>query len=404
MKDRRYRPLDIAIINNDYPPFIFGGIGSFAHELAKGLVRKGFGVNVITGCPETIFSIGRIKPWERIENGINVLRFPYPDYPPRHTVFQFWNYKKLLNTIQGLDVDVIHGQCGSVYPILENLKRNAPVLVTFHSSPLMDKIASAQSIFRGGTFKDFFTYFIGYPEFSFVYRKELQLCDTAVTVSKSLKSEIVQEMGEKNAQKIRSIQNGVDIESLDQEYEEAGKDISESVNIILFAGRLYWRKGALNIVRLAYFLQKRKTHFKIIVHGSGPLYNKMRELINSLRLKNIDLKGFTTKKQLMKSMRLCKFVAIPSFYEACPMSLLEGMCLGKIPLMLNLPFSSELTEGGKYGLLGNGMNDLTNKLITMKNTNSLSRISTNIQEFARHAYDIDRVTNEYIKIYRELLV
>jgi len=38
-------------------------------------------------------------------------------------------------------------------------------------------------------------------------------------------------------------------------------------------------------------------------------------------------------------------------HEACPMVLLESMCLGKIPLMPRLPFSSELTDGGKYGIL-----------------------------------------------------
>jgi hypothetical protein len=66
---------------------------------------------------------------------------------------------------------------------LEIKKEIASVLVTFHSNPLMEKIASAQSIFRGGSFKDFFTYFIGYPKYSFTYRKELQHSDAAVTVS-----------------------------------------------------------------------------------------------------------------------------------------------------------------------------------------------------------------------------
>ena len=73
----------------------------------------------------------------------------------------------------------------------------------------------------------------------------------------------------------------------------------------------------------------------------------MQKLIHSLNLRNIELKGFTSKLELLKSMRQSKFVAIPSTYEACPMVLLESMCLGKIPLMLKLPFSCELTENGK---------------------------------------------------------
>jgi glycosyltransferase involved in cell wall biosynthesis len=394
--------MEVALINNDYPPFIFGGIGTFTHELAIGLSRKGVKVHVITGYPEPINSIGSFGFQRNAEDGINILRLPYPSIPPRHTVFQLWNLKKIMKIIQGLDVDVIHGQCGSTYPALLNLKRNAPVLVTFHSSPMMEKIASAQSIFRGGSLKDFWTYLVGYPAYHFAFLKELQYSDAAVTVSRTLKSEILAEMGEKYEEKIQCIHNGIDLPSLDKEYEEAGTDIVESEEAILFAGRLFWRKGALNIIKMAYLLQKKKTKFKMIVHGTGPLFNKMREYISSLRLKNIELRGFTTKQQLMKSIRHCKFVAIPSMYEACPMILLESMCLGKIPLMLKLPFSSELTEGGKYGILGDGVKSLTDRLITLENTHSLSQLSDNIRMFARKVYNIDKVTSKYVELYRNL--
>ena len=138
------------------------------------------------------------------------------------------------------------------------------------------------------------------------------------------------------------------------------------------------------------------------MHGTGPLANKMQEYIRSLGLKNIKLRGFTTRSQLMKSMRYCKFVAIPSMYEACPMILLESMCLGKIPLMLKLPFSSELTEGGKYGILAEGVESLTDKLITLKNTHSLNQLSNSIRMFARNVYNMDKVTAKYIEMYRDV--
>jgi len=395
--------MEVVLINNDYPPFIFGGIGTFMHELAKGLLRKGIKVHVITGYPEPINSLGSFGFKRSLEDDIDVQRLPYPSIPPRHTVFQLWNFKKIMKIIQNLDVDIIHGQSGCTYPAIMNLKLNAPVLVTFHGSPKMDKIAVVNSVLRGGSLKDFWTSFIGYPSYSFFYRKELQYSDVAVTVSKALKSELISEMGEKYAEKIRYIYNGVDLPSLDREYEKVEPGVSDSEETILFAGRLFWRKGALNIIKMAYLLQKNKTKFKIIVHGTGPLSDKMHHYIRSLRLNNIELKGFTTKAQLIQSMRRCKFVAIPSTYEACPMILLESMCLGKIPLMLNLPFSSELTEGGKYGILGDGIESLTNRLITLQNTQSLSKLSHDIRGFARNVYDIDKVTTKYIETYDNLL-
>jgi glycosyltransferase involved in cell wall biosynthesis len=395
--------MEVLLINHDYPPFIFGGVGTFMHELAKGLSRKGVKVHVITGYHEPIHSFGNFRFQRNTEDDIDVVRFPYPSIPPRHTVFQLWNLKKILKIIQSLDVDVIHGQCTATYPALQNLKRKAPVLVTFHTSPMMEKIGSVQSILHGGSFKDFWTYLVGYPAYHFTFLKELQYSDAVVTVSRALRSEILAEMGEKYADKIHYIHNGVDIQSLDNEYDEAGTDITESEEAILFAGRLFWRKGALNIIRMAYLLQKNNTNFKIIVHGTGPLANNMRKYIRSLGLKNIELRGFTTKPQLMKSMRYCKFVAIPSMYEACPMILLESMCLGKIPLMLKLPFSFELTEGGKYGILGDGIKSLIDQLMELENTNSLSQLSNNIRVFARNVYDIDRATSKYIEMYRGLI-
>jgi glycosyltransferase involved in cell wall biosynthesis len=394
--------MEVIIIGHDYPPYLFGGIGTFVHDLAKGLSRRGVKVHVITGYNEPLRSTGNFGFQRSTDGKVDVLRFPYPSIPPNQTVFQLWNLKKMMKIIQNFNVDIIHGQCGSTYPALSNLKRKAPVLVTFHSSPMMEKTASAQSIFRGGSATDFWKFLVGYPAWYFPFKKELQYSDAAVAVSKALKSELLKEMGEKYSEKIRCIHNGIDIQSLDKEYEEAGTDIVESEKVILFAGRLYWRKGALNMIRLAYLLQKNKTNFKIIIHGTGPLANKMEEYIRSLGLKNITLRGFTTKSQLMKSMRHCKFVAIPSFYEACPMILLESMCLGKIPLLLKFPFSSELTQDGKYGILADGVKSLTDQLITFENSNSLSQLGNRIRTFARDAYNIDKTTSKYIEAYCDL--
>jgi glycosyltransferase involved in cell wall biosynthesis len=243
---------------------------------------------------------------------------------------------------------------------------------------------------------------LGYPAWNLTYRKELQYSNKAVSVSMSLKDELLEEMGERYEKKILTIHNGINMETLDKEYEQAGSSIQESENTILFAGRLIWRKGALNIVKMASLLKEKKSRLKIIVHGTGPLFNQMQTIIQSQKLDNIDLKGFTTRAQLIRSMKLCKFVAIPSVYEACPMILLEGMSLGKIPLMLNLPFSLELTKNGKYGILANNLEGLTDRLIELNNQHDLHRISYEIRVFARSSYDVKNTVHKYLDVYREL--
>jgi glycosyltransferase involved in cell wall biosynthesis len=396
--------LDVILLNHDYPPHIFGGIGNFTHELAKGLSRRGVSVHVITGFPNKVTSNTKFNNSRNTEDGVDVSRLSYPSIPPRHTLFQVWNLKKIQKIISDINADIIHGQSWATYPALLGLKNIAPILVTFHASALMEKITSSQSIFRGGTINDVFTYFIGYPAFSFTYRQELIHSDAAVSVSRSLKLELLQELGEKYSNKIVPIHNGVDIKSLDRDYENAQKVCLESDydKSILFGGRLYWRKGALELIRLSYLLQKKNAHFKIIVHGTGPLQEKMEKYIKSLGLKNIVLKGFTTRAQLLKSMSECKFVAIPSIYEACPMILLESMCLGKIPLLLRHPFSSELTENGKYGILAESVEGLCDQLLALGETESSMELSNRIKTFARNSYNIDGVIDKYIQLYKKI--
>jgi len=394
--------LHVVLLSHEYPPFIIGGVGTFVDNLAHGLLKQGLEVTVIAGYPVPSGGLKEFKAGvEQTDSGINVIRFPYANISPRQLWFQIFNLQKLYQVIKRINADVIHGQSSSAFPVSYVLKDLAPLAVTFHTSPKVEKTLIASSLFRGGSWSDFKTYLVGYPVWSFTFKKELDYSTTAVAVSNALKSDLLSEMGESYGKKIQCIHNGVDIETLEKEY-ESEISLEESTNTILFAGRLFWRKGPLNIIKMAYLLQKNKARFKIIVHGTGPLFNKMQEYIDSLRLRNIELRGFTSKQQLMKSLRLCKFVAIPSMYEACPMILLESMCLGKIPLMLNLPFSSELTEGGKYGILADGVESLTDELITLENSHSLNQLSNSIRMFARSAYNMDKVAAKYVEMYREV--
>ena len=184
----------------------------------------------------------------------------------------FFNYgiiKKYQRLSKVYDVDIFHGQSGSAFPVLSILKKKAPVIVTFHDSPMMEKISSAQSVLRGGSLGDITTYLVGYPVWKFTYQKELHHSNAAVTVSESLKSELIVEMGQKYENKLRFLHNGVNIETLDNKYGKYNDREEESDETILFAGRLFWRKGALNVIAMAQLLQKQNSNFQIIVHGDG---------------------------------------------------------------------------------------------------------------------------------------
>lgn len=394
--------MHVVLLSHEYPPFIYGGVGTFVKNLAKGLHRKGVKITVISGYPVPLGDANCIESKEN-NSGINVVRFPYFNIPPRQTIFQLLNLKKLYGTVKNTDADVVHGQSGSTFPALLNLRKLAPIVTTFHSSPKVEKRVSAYSIGRGGSLGDFRTYVIGYPVMSFVFRQELSGSHISVAVSQTLMSELLEEMGEAYREKICAIHNGVDIDTLDREYKSVEADVEESRDIILFAGRLFWRKGALNIIKIAYLLQKERLSLNLLVHGNGPLFRRMENEIRDLELNNIKLKGFTSRAQLMRSMKRSRFVVIPSFYEACPMILLESMCLGKIPIMYDLPYAREFTLNGKYGILAKNAEDMAMKIKSIFEHGDTRHLKNEIRNYARKKYDINKVALDYYHLYKEIL-
>jgi glycosyltransferase involved in cell wall biosynthesis len=378
---------------------MYGGVGTFVENLAKGLRKIGLKITIVTGYPVPLRQFGHTK-FEKLNNvDLNVVRFPYLNMPPRQLLFQFLNLGNFHETIKSIDADVVHGQCGSTFLAMLSLKNLVPILTTFHTSPKIEKNISTYSLRHERNFNELRA-MIGYPVMSFVFKKELSNSRMVVAVSKTLMFELLDEMGETHREKIRVIHNGVDIETLDKEYSSIQNE-EASDNTILFAGRLYWRKGVMNLIKIAHKFQKEKIDFNIVVHGTGPLFDRMKSRIKALGLNNIELKGFTSRLQLMKSIKKSTCVIIPSFYEACPMILLESMCLGKIPLMFDLPYAREVTQNGEYGILAKNVEDMVQKIELLRKTDEVKNLGVKIRNFARKKFNANETAQKYHRLYKE---
>jgi glycosyltransferase involved in cell wall biosynthesis len=394
--------LHVALLSHEYPPFIYGGVATFVENLANGLRRRGVDVTVIAGYPVPRGNFKKFEiETEQVSSGINVIRYPYLNLPPRQLWFQVLNFSKLARTIQRLNADVIHGQSGVAYPALIALKNVAPTVISYHSDPKLELCLSLYSLTRGGSLSDLRTYAVGYPVHMYSFKREFEMSDAPVAVSDSLREEILRSMGKANSTKMSYIYNGVNVEEISKETSVSSE--KDEYPTIFAGGRLYWRKGALNLVNLAYFLEKRHhLKYKIVVHGSGPLKEKMEMLIRKYGLTNIVLKGFTLRSEFLKDLKRSSFVVIPSVFEACPMLLLESMCLGKIPLMFRLPFSLELTKQGKYGILADNVEDMAAKIAAFDNNHDAAAFESKIREFAIREYDVNKTAARYQEIYQSI--
>jgi glycosyltransferase involved in cell wall biosynthesis len=392
--------MNVVLLSNEYPPFIFGGQGAFVRDLAFGLNKLGLRVTVLAGYPVPRLRMKSMcHNFEESKAGITVIRFPYPNIPPRHTTFQLLNLRRLSRTVADVDADLIHGQCGSTYPALLTLRGLAPILMTYHGS-----LKTVRNLaIRGGNLTDVFTYVLGYPPWNYSFKKEYQNCNAAVAVSHTVMKQLILEMNWANDGKMHYIHNGVDLEMLNRVESTAPPRRDGSDPTLLFGGRLFFGKGVLRLLSLARVLkQTYHLDMKIIVYGSGPLYKQIKQQAHKDSLGNVILKDFAGRAQFLQAVKDATFVVLPSYFEASPMFLLESMCMWKIPFMFDLQYSREFTEDGKYGVLARDVGDMAAKINEVYRQDDLENFEKRIRGFAREHYDIRRTAAKYFDLYREI--
>ena len=211
--------LHVVLLSHEYPPFIYGGVGTFVENLAHGLLRRGVEVTVIAGYPIPSGGFKKFKAdKEQNDSGINVVRFPYPNVPPRQLWFQIFHLTRISEVIRRICPDVVHGQSGVAYPALIKLKDMTSTVVSYHDNPKMELALSLYSMNKGGSLSDIRTYVAGYPIEMYSFKKEFELSDVPVAVSESLMKDLLLDMGISNNKKMRFIHNGVNVEELTKEY------------------------------------------------------------------------------------------------------------------------------------------------------------------------------------------
>lgn len=132
----------VALISDEFPPYIFGGVGSHCFDLAHSLSRKSIEVTVFCGRSPKMRT-------EEINDHLKIVRLPFPDMPPRFLWMQLRNFRFLSKLFN--DFDVIHGVAPIASSIFSFFKRQYhKVFVTsihevymddlkvFLNAPLMD--------------------------------------------------------------------------------------------------------------------------------------------------------------------------------------------------------------------------------------------------------------------------
>lgn len=119
---------------------------------------------------------------------------------------------------------------------------------------------------------------------------------------------------------------------------------------VLFMGRLSPEKGVDHLLRAWKLIPQGER--KLRIAGDGPEMPKLRALVGSLGLTNVDFLGFLNKDQQREAWSRAAFSVIPSIWsEPFPLTFLESWANGRTFVANRLGAMAEVVREGEDGLL-----------------------------------------------------
>ncbi|OGF31345.1 hypothetical protein A2223_03395 [Candidatus Falkowbacteria bacterium RIFOXYA2_FULL_35_8] len=165
---------------------------------------------------------------------------------------------------------------------------------------------------------------------------------------------------------------------------------------VLCVSRFIKEKGIETLIRA----MKNNPSIKLKIAGSGPDFVRMKDIVLSENLSNVELLGHQAQEQVLSLVKNCRFVVIPSeLYENQPMVILESMALGKPVLGSDIGGIPELISKNKTGWLfeAGNVSDLEKEL------SEIYSADTEIVEFGKAARKYIEQTHSSEVYYHDLI-
>jgi glycosyltransferase involved in cell wall biosynthesis len=394
--------LKVALISQEFPPFFFGGVGSYCYNLAHNLAKKGIHVTVFTSGLKEIET-------NEISKNLNVVRLPNFDFPIRPLWFQIRNYKvfpKMLN-----DYDVIHiGDVQSgILPTVIAKQLKKPIVTSIHSVPPIYTLKDLfHHSFRDLSLGDIGLDFFENPFRTFAMKFCLQNSTHAIFCGSYALEKTKSHLLDIDIKRTTVIYNGINFDEIEQCLSRSDENPIDDSKIV-FVGRLFYLKGIIYLINALEELKKNLKHFSLEIFGTGPLQNKLLKLVSHLGLENeVNFRGFITDHlKLLKEIRSANVVAIPSAHEVGPsIAALEAMACSKPIVAFDKSFTREFIVNMQTGLLVKPYNvsDFAKKLYLLLTNSKLgAELGGKAHKYVREKHNWNTLVNRYIETYDAVL-
>lgn len=177
---------------------------------------------------------------------------------------------------------------------------------------------------------------------------------------------------------------------------------------ILFLGRIHESKGINEIINAFKILKKsHESHrFKFVLCGTGPLLSHSLVAFENILGDDFEYRGVVSGEEKIDIIKKADIFLLPSKFEGLPLSLLECMCAGVVPITTDVGSIKLVVNHNINGLIIKkedpvGLSENIIELI--KNIPLLCRLSANSRKTILDNFNVSTFHRKLSDIYSALL-
>ena len=397
----------VVIATREYPPYIEGGMGRRTGMIVEA-DSKQVDFYVVTMGPKTEVNINNnikilyIKPKSYIKYNISGI----PVLANELEIFR--DMRRLVNTAEHLARKVK----ADILEIVE------PYFAAFHDKDKLDNIKTVVSVLhtRSGEFLSSLKNVKSFTDFKllvfsgllgpFLDQIGIKKGDYFTVIGNAIKEEIVRRY-KLDPEKIFVIPNPFKVPDVKAEEILSKKS---RYPIISFLGRLIPRKNIISLIKAFKLLQQERRNAKLVVMGGGPQIGTLKKLVIDLKLReHVIFTGRVSDRKAMCLFLRSWIVTNPSYYEGGQSySVLEGMSLGNIPVISDIPLHRDIVENTvfeKFMFPSDNINSLYEKMLQAieyiedRGNDAFLEPRAIVEE----RFGLERISEKIVTIYRKIV-
>ena len=392
------KQIRLCVVSPSFHPNL-GGVGRQAVLLTSNLIEQGIKLFVLTR---------KMKDMPEFQLPSNIEVYQIPALRPAvHNLED----KSFLNLLTSLSFSLMLAcklfVMRKKYDIVHFHGASLPLIICLPLLKLLKKKVVAKVLASGlateaGSLKGRYL-FLG-NMMTYILRKTDSFIAISQEIADGLKNDGIHQ------EKIKKITNFVDTIRFhpvsSEEKHRLKNALSMDENIVInFTGRIVERKGIDVFINAFARSKELLARCILVVIGSGPDEGGMKNLVLKIGIDN-NARFLGHRSEVARHYQASDIFVFPSYAEGMPNSLLEAMACGLPVIASKIGGVVDVVEDGKSGILfePGDVSGLASAMVKLLNDNELRlKLGAEARKRIVDGFSIDRIADEYIRLYERLL-